>query len=208
MLPLFPLNLIVYPDEVLNLYIFEPRYQQLIGDCIQNETTFGIPVFLDKKVQEYGTEIQLLEVVKKYPDGRMDIRSQGKRIFRIDSFSNPMPDKLHAGGRVTFLETLDDVDLSHRLKVKEQVEILFQVLGLDHKIEYESEFLSYRLGHKVGLSQEQELELLKMLSENDRLEFIFRHLMKTIPVVREMERTRERVRMNGHFREFKPPLDF
>jgi len=208
MLPLFPLKTVVFPNENLNLHVFEPRYQQLVEDCIQHDRTFGIPAFFNKKVQEYGTEMRIIEIVKKYPDNRMDIRILAERIFRIDSFSNPMPDKLHAGGQVTFLETIDDTFVGQRLEVKEKVFELYGILGLEIKIEVEEDFLSYRLGHQIGLSQEQELELLILLTESQRLDYLVQHLKKSIPVVREMERTKERIRMNGHFRNFKPPLNF
>ncbi len=208
MLPLFPLNMVVFPNESLNLHIFEPRYLQMVQDCVQNNGTFGIPVFLDKKVQEYGTELRVQEIAQRYEDDRLDIRTQALRIFRIDSFRNPMPDKLHAGGKVSFLETQDDADVVQRLQIQIKVKVLYEVLRIDHKIDFEGEFLAYRLAHHIGLSLAQELELLKMLSEIDRLQFIENHLDKTIPIIREMERTKERIRMNGHFRNFKPPLSF
>ena len=62
-LPLFPLKLVAFPGEELNLHIFEPRYKQLIRECEQNGTTFGIPTFLDNKVLDFGTEIELIKKI-------------------------------------------------------------------------------------------------------------------------------------------------
>ena len=58
-LPLFPLNLIVFPHEDLNLHIFEPRYRQLINECLDEKKTFGIPAFVNNKLLGYGTEVEV-----------------------------------------------------------------------------------------------------------------------------------------------------
>ena len=63
-LPLFPLQLVVYPGEKLNLHIFEPRYKQLIQECQEQGTTFGIPAFIDSEIMSIGTEIELLKIEK------------------------------------------------------------------------------------------------------------------------------------------------
>jgi Lon protease-like protein len=204
LLPLFPLNLIVYPFEDLNLHIFEPRYRELVNDCLQNKTTFGIPVFLENKVQEFGVEVEILELVNKYADGRMDIKTKGQRIFRVRSFFNPMVGKLHAGGEVAFLETEEDSDTLQRLLLVEAVSQLYEILRVEAKLKSDEPFLSYKLAHKVGLSPKQEYEILALLTESERIEFLMEHLKTAIPMVREMERTKEIIRMNGHFKNLDP----
>jgi len=62
-LPMFPLELVAFPGEELPLHIFEQRYQQLIEDCEEERVTFGIPTYINKRL-EYGTEMELLKVVK------------------------------------------------------------------------------------------------------------------------------------------------
>jgi len=104
-LPFFPLTLVVYPHESLNLHVFEPRYRQLISESVENGTTFGIPTFIDNKIKGYGTEVKVVQLSKRYEDNRMDIKTVGVRIFRIVDFQNPMPDKLYAGGDVEFIES-------------------------------------------------------------------------------------------------------
>ena len=63
------LQLVAFPTEDLNLHIFEPRYRQMMRECEEQGTTFGIPAYLNKREQEYGTELKLMEIVKRYPDG-------------------------------------------------------------------------------------------------------------------------------------------
>ena len=80
-LPFFPLQSIFFPGETVPLHIFEPRYKQLIADCRANAITFGIPVFINN-VMEYGTEVQLVEVVNTYEGGEMDIVGVARQVFK------------------------------------------------------------------------------------------------------------------------------
>ncbi len=204
LLPLFPLNLIVFPQEDLNLHIFEPRYRELVNDCLKNKATFGIPVFLENKIQSYGVEVEIVELVNEYPDGKMDIKTKGKRIFRVQSFFNPMTAKMYAGGNVEFLETEEDSDTLQRLLLVEAVSQLYEILRVEANLRSDIPFLSYKLAHKIGLSLNQEYQLLALLTESERISFLMEHLQKSIPVVREMERTKEVIRMNGHFKNLDP----
>lgn len=199
-LSLFPLNLIVYPNESLNLHIFEPRYRQLIGDAVKQRSTFGMPVYMNGNIQEYGTEVKILEITNQYEDGRMDVKTKGVRIFRLKSFINPMLDKLHAGGDVEWVTIDNEVDALGKIWFIEALKELYEVLNVNVPIKENIEFLSYEYAHKAGLSQKQEYELLTIESEGDRLEFLTEHIKKSIPTIREMERTKSIIKMNGHFK--------
>ena len=207
MFPLFPLSSVVFPDESLNLHIFEPRYRQLIHDCQTEGITFGIPAFLDNQVKDYGTEIELLEVVNQYSDGRMDIRTKGKRLFSIQKFSKQMPQKLYAGGEVTFHEVHDESTLSERILLVENILRLYEILNVKMDVSAEDEFLSFKFGHKLGLNTHQEYQLITFTSESERIRFITHHLTRSIPILREAEEAKRRIKMNGHFRNYDP-LDF
>jgi Lon protease-like protein len=203
-LALFPLNLVVYPNESLNLHIFEPRYRQLINDCVETKTNFGIPAYLNKQIQEYGTMVKIVEISNRYEDGRMDIKTKGLQIFRLQSFTNPMPDKLYAGGEVELLHLDIDGHISIKLQFLEALEELYQVLNVDVAIKSDTLFLSFEYAHKMGLSQQQEYSLLAMEDEKTRLRFLTAHIRKTIPTIREIERTKAIIRMNGHFKNLDP----
>ena len=73
-IPIFPLGIVVYPGENLNLHIFEPRYKQLIEECHKGKKPFGIPAVIENKLQDYGTLIQITEISKLYDNGEMDIK--------------------------------------------------------------------------------------------------------------------------------------
>lgn len=203
-LPLFPLNLVVFPGEDLNLHIFEPRYRQLINECLTNQSTFGIPVFMDNKLPGCGTEVHITTLHKRYEDGRMDIKTKGLSVFQLINFENPVEGKLYAGGEVQLIES-DDPFSPHLDTLLTLLERLYDLLQIDtDEIRPELPNLSYRVGHKVGLSIEQEYELLTLETESERQKFLIRHLDKVIPVVSEMERTKQRIRMNGHFKNLDP----
>ncbi|NID09965.1 LON peptidase substrate-binding domain-containing protein [Fibrivirga algicola] len=206
LIPLFPLSLVVYPGEDLNLHIFEPRYRQLVSECIDEEKTFGIPAFIDNKLPGYGTEVHVTTLHKRYEDGRMDVKTKGLRIFKLVDFVNPIPDKLYAGGRVQLLEPEDATSAGTYLTpLLERLGRLYDLLQIETDYDpTKSPLFSYRIAHKVGLSIEQEYDVLTMDTEAERQQFLIRHLDKVIPVVADMERTKDRIKMNGHFKNLDP----
>ncbi len=203
-LPLFPLNLVAFPLEDLNLHIFEPRYRQLINESLDNGTTFGIPVFLEGKLPGFGTEVKIVKLSKRYDDGRMDVRTQGIRAFRIIDFQNPVEMKLYSGGVV---ELLPEPEISPLVMagLSQRVDTLYQLLGENHSFDANKpQPYSYQIAHKIGLSLEEEYNLLKMPTEAERQGFLIQHLERVIAVLQEVERTKERIKLNGHFKNLDP----
>jgi ATP-dependent protease La (LON) substrate-binding domain len=203
-LPLFPLNLIAFPMEDLNLHIFEPRYRELINECLDDGTTFGIPTFLDGRLPGFGTEVKILSLSKRYEDGRMDVHTQGIRVFRILDFQNPVEMKLYAGGVVELLPE-PAISPSVMIGLTERVKILYNLLGETNTFDINKpQPYSFQIAHKIGLSLEQEYNLLKMPTEAERQGFLIQHLERIIPVLQEVERTKERIKLNGHFKNLDP----
>jgi hypothetical protein len=202
-LPLFPLNLVAFPLEDLNLHIFEPRYRQLINECLEEETTFGIPAFIGDKLPGYGTEVHITTLHKRYDDGRMDVKTKGLAIFKLLDFVNPLEGKLYAGGDVLVSEPGDPFGI-HLDELVEGLTQLYRLLQLDIDFSPELPGFSYRIAHKIGCSLEQEYELLTLVNESERQLFLIEHLKKVTPVVSDMERTKQRIRMNGHFKNLDP----
>src|SRR5678815_3483212 len=92
-IPIFPLGIVVYPGEKLNLHIFEPRYKQLITECHSQKKPFGIPPVIENRLQDYGSLVELTEVSKIHENGEMDIKTVGSRVFRILEVIKEVPDK-------------------------------------------------------------------------------------------------------------------
>lgn len=205
-LPLFPLNLIAYPGEDLNLHIFEPRYRQLVDECLEEEKTFGIPAFIGNKMPGCGTEMHITSLAKRYDDGRMDIKTKGVGVFRLLDFVNPCPGKLYAGGDVEMIPMGNTIG-EHVQELLGYLRRLYQLLQTAVDFDPDQPDFSFRIAHKIGCSLEQEYELLTIADESDRQLFLIEHLKRVTPVIADMEETKQRIRMNGHFKNFDP-LDF
>ena len=205
-LPMFPLQSIFFPGETVPLHIFEERYKQLIHDCRREAVTFGIPVYINNSVT-YGTEVQLVEVVNSYDSGEMDVTCVARQVFKILSFDNEMEGKLYSGGEIEFLDNVNDADKAVKKEVLDSLHQLYELMDVPFTPLAVEKFNSYVLVHKMGLSFEQEYQLLQLRKESERLAFIQSHLTATISVLQEVDRTKKTIEMNGDFRNFDP-LDF
>lgn len=206
-LPLFPLQLVAFPGESLNLHVFEPRYRQLVQECEEEGKTFGLPAFINGKVMEIGTEMRLLAVEKRYESGESDIKTEGVRPFRIRQFYRQAPGKLYAGADVEWLEAeADKGDVAISVSILDMLENLFVLLKIDKEVpEDPAEMRTFDLAHHVGFSLEQEYQFLCIPDEAARQEYMREHLERVLPMVREMENLRKRAQMNGHFKNILPP---
>jgi len=199
--PIFPLGIVVYPGEALNLHIFEPRYKQLVNECVALKKPFGIPVVLDKKMQEYGTLIEIESVAKQYEGGEMDIHTRGTKVFRLLELVREVPDKLYSGAIVNYPENDTTSDKAVMKRLMGKVRELHRLLQVDKNFRKPDEDLdSYAIAHHIGLTLEQEFDLLKLFSEKQRKEFIKRHLHKAIPLLSGVEQLKQRIQLNGHFK--------
>lgn len=201
-IPVFPLGIVVYPGEMVNLHIFEPRYKQLINECYTEGKPFGIPTVIDNRLSEMGTLVRITQLVKTYDNGEMDIKTVGLRVFRVLELIRNVPDKLFSGAIVNYPDNFEGpVKRDLMLRVVNAIRELHRLLNIEkdfHKPD--DELASYDIAHHVGLSLEQEYELLGLLREEQRQEYIKRHLGKVLPVIAEMETLKERVKLNGHFK--------
>lgn len=199
---IFPLGIVVYPDEQLNLHIFEPRYKQLIGECIKERKPFGIPSVIDKKVNEYGTLVEIVKVEKEYENGEIDVSTRGLKVFRILEVIREVPEKLYSGAIVNYPDNHHRENMKLQREVLKGVRELHQILQVSKSFNRSDETLrSYDIAHHAGLSLQEEYELLHLFHELQRLEYLKRHLHKVIPMLTEMERLKDRVKLNGHFRD-------
>jgi Lon protease-like protein len=201
-IPVFPLGIVVYPGEMVNLHIFEPRYKQLINECYKEGKPFGIPTVIENKLNEMGTLVKITELVKVYDNGEMDIRTQGMRVFRVLELIKTVPDKLFSGAIVNYPDNIEGIgnrDLMQ--KIINAVRELHRLLNISKDFHKPDEELgTYDIAHHAGLSLEQEYEFLGLLQEVQRQEYLKRHLGNVLPVIAEMETLKERVKLNGHFK--------
>ncbi len=202
-IPLFPLKLVPFPGELVNLHIFEPRYKGLINDSLQKDGSFGLPPYINKKI-EYGTLMNIVEIVKTYDDGRMDITTKGLKIFRIIDYENPSGGKKYAEGYVDYPDNHTKEDPLMKNIFLEKIEEFFNLINEPGNIPINDDFRSYDVIHQLGLSLEQEYDILILDREIDRQEYVVNYLDKTIPFLVRAKKAKEKIRMNGHFSYFDP----
>jgi uncharacterized protein len=199
---IFPLGIVVYPGEALNLHIFEPRYKQLIYECYTEKKSFGIPAIIEGRISEMGTLVEIIEISKVYENGEMDIKTRGVKIFRVLEVIKEIPDKLYSGAIVNYADNIQDAGKPELMqKVLNSIRELHRLLRIEKKFTKPDEaLLSYDVAHHAGLNLQEEYELLGLLQELQRQEYLKRHLQKVLPVIGEMEQLKERVKLNGHFK--------
>ena len=206
-LPIFPLGIVVFPNEGLNLHIFEPRYIQLINDCVCMQRPFGIPTVMNGRVQERGALMQITDLSNGFDADRQmgedggDIRTQSLGTFRVLEVIKSVPDKLYQGAIVHMDERESADQPALPAPLMSVIRQLHTLLRIEKKFPFPDEELrSFDVAHHLGLSLEEEYELRELMSEKQRQEFIRRHLGRVVPTLEAMEQLKERARLNGHFR--------
>lgn len=204
--PMFPLEIVVFPQETIALHIFEQRYKDLVQDCLKSGMTFGIPVVMDGKLN-YGTEVKLHKIVNEYEDGAMDVVFKALRAFKIERFYKDFNGKSYSGADVSFLDNEEDGLATQRLIYIDLLKQLYNLLKISIPEIDINKTTSFTYAHKLGLTLSQEYHLLTMKKESERLKYLQDHLNISIPVLQQMEKAKEVARLNGHIKNFDP-LDF
>ncbi len=209
-IPIFPLALVAYPGEALNLHIFEPRYKQLVRDCMGGNRSFGIPSVVREKVGEMGTLMEIAEITKTYDNGEMDIKTRGVKVFRVLEWMPKSEERLYDAAIVDYPPNEMSGNPVLMRNLLEGLRHLHGMLEIGKKLpEPQEDTLSYEVAHMAGLNLEQEYELLSLLKESQRQEYLRRHLKRVLPVVAEMESLKKKARLNGHFKNLSGfNLDF
>lgn len=202
-IPVFPLPIVVFPDEEIRLHIFEPRYKQLINDCQEKGIVFGIVPVLNSKMMDTGSIVRLEEIVKEYDDGRKDIKLSSHGLFRVIDFHSKWPGKLYSAVDMEML----DFEMSRNQELDQKVMDLFNDLcELNHVKPFHpiswDQFVSFKLGHYVGFSIEEEYRFCTLITEEERLNKLVQQLEYMIEQSKQRQEWLKRMNMNGEFRNF------
>lgn len=202
-IPLFPLNVVLYPGADLPLHIFEPRYRQMVRNCIETKSEFGMLLALPKGIVRVGCTAEIRQVSKRYSDGRMDILTVGRAPFRIVELLNAEEygeDKL-LEGQVDYLEDREgDVDLRVRRDLVEIYEACYTIVFDDYPKNVgpdPEDNLSYVVAGTLPMDLLWKQQILELRSEADRQERLLGYLREWAPHLQKTEAKRARAGGNG-----------
>lgn len=201
-IPLFPLEIVLYPGEIIPLHIFEPKYKSMVRDCLSGGRSFGIVLFEEGNMADVGCLADIHEVLQEYPDGRLDIAVIGRKRFRV---AKVIDEKEYMQCKADILgEPTEEIDRANVQRAITQHMKLLELAG--HKVRpsiYQNvDRVSFLIARNAGLNLAQKQHILERDSENERISFLVGFLEEFIPRVQEMGEMRTKIRSNGHFKDF------
>jgi Lon protease-like protein len=196
LLPLFPLDVVLFPGTPLPLHIFEPRYKEMIGECLAQHRTFGVVRAVEQGLAEVGCTAEIVTVVQEYPDGRLDLVTEGRQRFEL----------LRVNQERSFLQAevlmIDDEpgtpDQAEAARAVELHSELLAIAGAKPNLPVELSVLSFHLAGSVPLDLDFKQRLLSLRSEPERLTLFISYLETIIPNLRRAASAREKAGGNGH----------
>jgi len=199
LLPLFPLNLVLLPGTPLPLHIFEPRYQEMMGECLANHAPFGVVRALEEGFAEVGCTAEIITVTKEYPDGRMDLIAEGRKRFEVLEL-NRERSFLQADVLLVPDEPIAASADDKARAIQAHLEILSLAGALQDLAAADQNTLSFYLAGSLPLDLDFTQKLLAMRSESERIQAVAAYLEGILPNLRRAARAREKAGGNGHAR--------
>ncbi len=197
LLPLFPLDVVLFPGTALPLHIFEPRYKEMIGECRAHRRHFGVVRALDQGLAEVGCTAEIVTVVKEYPDGRLDLVAVGRKRFELLRINQ---ERSFLQAEVLMID--DDPGTSPGEEISRAIELhseLAAIAGVKQDLSAADRLLlSFHLAGSLPLDLDFKQKLLSPRSEPERLSLLISYLKTIIPNVRRTAKTREKAGGNGH----------
>lgn len=199
LLPLFPLEVVLLPGAVLPLHIFEPRYKEMIGECLANKTQFGMVRAVEQGVVEMGCTAEITEVTKQYSDGRMDLISRGRDRFEILELNKER--SFLRAEVMTIPDEPSKADDAEKARALELHREILALAGAEQEIsEPDPNTLSYQLASSLPLDLDFKQKLLATLAERERIHELANFLESILPGLTRAARAREKAGGNGHAR--------
>jgi len=201
LLPLFPLDVVLFPEMLLPLHIFEERYKEMIAECLQGKSPFGVLYAHDDTVETIGCTAEISQVIKRYPDGRIDLVVIGQKRFQVSFFDSErsylrasvelLPDSV--GGR-----SPSEQLVRHALDLYAQAA---KLMGEDNPDQFTLDSclqgLAFKLASSIQLQNEIRQHILEARSEEQRLQELSDHLAALIPLLSERQESIKRAGSNG-----------
>jgi Lon protease-like protein len=198
LLPLFPLDVVLLPGTPLPLHIFEPRYKEMITECLESNRPFGIVRAKDGELAETGCTAEILAVTKKYDDGRMDIVTQGRERFEVVHLNQ---ERSFLQAEVIYLQ--DEPDTATRQEIEQALQLHTEIMELagaepPKPEEIDEARLSFFLAGSLPIDLDFKQTLLATKSESERLRAVTSFFQTILPAMRRTMQVRRKAGGNGH----------
>jgi Lon protease-like protein len=197
-IPLFPLEVVLFPEAALPLHIFEDRYKEMINVCLTEKVSFGVVCAQREGLAVVGCTAEIIRVLERYPDGRMDILCQGSKRFEIENLDNTL----------SFLQAevdfFGDEGLAATRAMREECTALhFEVLELmggdkSHRAFDLNEPIAFRVAWASPTDLSFRIELLAQRSDSERTERLIAFYNAMLPKLRRGVQASTAVARNGH----------
>ena len=203
LLPLFPLNIVLFPRTDLPLHIFEERYKEMIGECLQKSSEFGVVLVQERSLENTGCSASITQVVKRYDDGRMDILVRGQRRFEIVMLNQ---ERSYLRGEPAFFEDESPLPPSdeRRRKAVELYDQAKALLGVQEEPETAPKGADAQLSFQIMARLPADLgfkqSLLPLRSEEERISRVVSYLEQLLSELTRVSAARTRAGRNGHGR--------
>jgi Lon protease-like protein len=196
--PLFPLGLVLLPGEKLPLHIFEERYKQMIGECLDEEREFGILWLADDALKDVGCGARITRVLERFEDGRMNIVVEGTTPFRLD---RRIGDLAYPAGDIELLDDEPGTDeaILERAR-KSYADLVEEVTETRPEPEALADLDAYGMAATLEIAASAKQALLELRSEPARLEQLEALFDEALKRIRTATRVAEQASGNGHLK--------
>lgn len=197
LIPLFPLDVVLLPSTPLPLHIFEPRYKEMMAECLAQNRTFGVVRAIEQGLADVGCTAEIVTVVKEYPDGQLDLVAEGRKRFEIVGVNQ---ERSFLQAEVLMIE--DEPGAPPQEDAARAVELhseLLAIAGAKQDLSAaDPALLSFYLAGSLPLDLDFKQKLLSLRSEGARLSLLITYLQTLIPNLHRAARAREKAGGNGH----------
>jgi Lon protease-like protein len=198
LLPLFPLDAVLLPSAPFPLHVFEPRYKEMIEECLASNKIFGVVRAKDEGVADIGCTAEILDITKKFSDGRMDIVTVGRRRFEVMEVNQG---RAFLRAEVLYLE--DEAASANAQDIETAVQLHGELMGYagaeaEGPGEVDLSLLSYHLAGTLPLDLDFKQTLLAMKSEGERVPALVSYFQAILPALRKTALARKLAGGNGH----------
>ncbi|MFZ1052617.1 MAG: LON peptidase substrate-binding domain-containing protein [Candidatus Sulfotelmatobacter sp.] len=197
LIPLFPLDVVLFPGTPLPLHIFEPRYKEMIAECLAQNRTFGVVRAIEQGLAEVGCTAEIVTVVKEYPDGRLDLVTEGRKRFELLAVNE---ERSFLRAEVLMID--DELGTPPQEDTARAIQLHSELLALagaqQDLAAVDPSLLSFHLAGSLPLDLDFKQKLLSLRAESERLTLLINYLETLIPNLHRAARAREKAGGNGH----------